>query len=491
MNLPERCAGPLLLAIAAACLIAQVFVRPAVGIANNGDFPKMADPLGLGPEDGGWESHRQYSEFIYRFVRDDRFNWERDFRTAEFLSSEFFFVKLARGLQRIVQPGPRFDIRWLGAVNGIFFLIAIAVWIYAIPPRWRLYAGLFVIFIWTDVAYVQYLNSFYMDTAAMIFLVLCVGAALHALKNPNSRMWPVVMAAAAVLFTVSKSQHAIPGLLFVPLLIGLALWNRRRFTRAVWLSASVLLIAGSSLVVGRQTIAWRSIGVYDVVFLRLAPQSPDPLHVLEELGLERKDLAYLGTHAFMSNSPMQNSEWARNFHTRCNNVNLARYYLRHPSSAAHFLYTGLSQSAAAMRPYANLSRDDGFPLYARTSHFTYWSDIRGFLYRHAPWHIVPLALVMIAGACWLLFQSPSDRAFAGLLLAVQAIGALELAGALLAESVETERHLFVFHVATEIAILLLAPLLLKIYRAAVPTAGPAGQAFYTKSKHVLPPVRRL
>ncbi len=45
-------AGPLLIALCGACIAFQVLVRPAVGIANNGDFPKMAEPLGIGPEIG-------------------------------------------------------------------------------------------------------------------------------------------------------------------------------------------------------------------------------------------------------------------------------------------------------------------------------------------------------------------------------------------------------------------------------------------------------
>ena len=137
--------GPLVLALCAVFLIAQVLVRPAVGLSNNGDFAKMAGPLGLGPEDGNWQSHEQYHGFLYRYVRADRYNYEREFLTTEFLSSEYFFVKLARGLQRIFQPGPRFDIRWLGFVNGACLFLAIAIWVYAFPPRWRLLAGAFVV----------------------------------------------------------------------------------------------------------------------------------------------------------------------------------------------------------------------------------------------------------------------------------------------------------------------------------------------------------
>src|SRR5438067_13260927 len=129
MNRLDRASGPLLIVVSAILLVTQVLVRPAVGLANNGDFPKMAGSLGLGPEEGTWESHRQYQEFFYRFIRDDKYLYNAGFRSAEFLSSEFLFVKLARGLQRIFQPGPRFDIRWLGAVHGACFLLAIGLWI--------------------------------------------------------------------------------------------------------------------------------------------------------------------------------------------------------------------------------------------------------------------------------------------------------------------------------------------------------------------------
>ena len=194
-----RClSGPVLLVIAAAILIVQVLMRPAVGISNNGDFPKMAGALGLGPEYGTWSSHKQYGEFVYRYMRADRYNYNRDFRTAEYLSSEFFFIKAARWLQRLFQPGPQFDIRWLGAVSGTFFLFAIGLGIYALPDRWRLWLGPFLVLIWTDVAYVQYLNSFYMDCAGMIFLMLCIAAGLHVVKDRNSWVFPLIMVAAAI-----------------------------------------------------------------------------------------------------------------------------------------------------------------------------------------------------------------------------------------------------------------------------------------------------
>jgi hypothetical protein len=458
-----RWVGPALLSVFAACVVSQVIVRPAVGIANNGDFPKMAGPFALGPEDGDWDAHAQYSEFLYRFIRDDRYEWESDFRTAEFLSSEYFFVKLARELQRIIQPGPRFDIRWLGGVNGAFFLLAAAVWIYAIPAPWRLYVGPLLVFIWSDVAYVQYLNSFYTDTAAMIFLVLCAGAALHAVKHSLGRLWAGVTAAAAILFAASKTQHAIFGLVFIPLFIALAYWSRGWLPRAVWLAAPVGIIAGSLILMGRQTTQWVSTPLYHAVFLRILPQSGDPAGVLKEFGLPTKDVAYMGKHAYLPDSPMQNPEWVREFHSRCNAGTLMRYYLRHPVYTGRVLWEAIRGPAANIRPYANLSTDDGYKLHARTSQFTAWSNFRGFLLKHAPWHILLLAIVITAASLWLLFRSPDDRPFAAVALTLEALAALEFAGSVLGDAAETDRHLFVFHVSTEIMILLAGALVWKIY----------------------------
>lgn len=438
----------------------------------------MAGAFGLGPEVGTWESHPQYAEFLYRYLRADRFDYNRDFRTTEFVSSEYFLIKIARGLQRFFHPGPRFDIRWLGGVGGAFFLLAIAIWIYALPPgRWRLFGGLFLILVWTDVAYVQYLNSFYMDTPAMIFLVLSVAAGLHVIRRPNSRVFALLMVTAAILFAVSKSQHALPAFLFIPLFAAYAFWTRDRVVRAAWIAGSVLLAFGAMLVLGRNSDEYRNVPVYTVVFWRLAPAAPDPLRALEELGLGKAELPLLHTYAYEPQAPVGNPQWGRYFHQRCNYFTLLRYYLRHPSVPASFIYEDLSHEAVHIRPWANLSPDDGFPLNSQATHFTSWSDFRSFLFRHAPWHVILLALVTFAGAAWLLFRSPADRAFAGLVLLVQAVAAIECATASLADHAETSRHLFMFHVATEISILLLPLLVARLagrYRprsaAAAPTA---------------------
>jgi len=463
-------AGPLLLVLCAACLTKQVLIRPAVGIANNGDFAKLAGPFGLGPEEGTWESHVPYGEFVYRYIRALRFEYDRDFSNAQFFGFEYFFLKISRGLQRIFRPGPRFDIRWLGGVNSAFYLLAIGVWIYALPARWRFLAGLPLIFIWTDVAYVQYMNSFYMDTAALICLILFVGAGLHLRKKPDSRALVAVMVLAAVSFTVSKSQHAIPALFFIPLFLWLAFSTRDRARRTAWIAGSLLVLGGSTFMLGRFPALYRSQPLYTLIFFRLAPETPDPLQTLQELGLAKSDLPYLHTHAFSRNSGLNDPEWALQFAARCTYPKLLLYYLRHPSMAARLIYENLSDSAARIVPFANRALEDGFFPGARSPHFARWSDFRSDLLQRAPWHAVVFAFLVLAAGVWVLVSSPADRLFAALALVVEIIALCEYGISVLADAAETDRHLFLFHAATDISILLFPALIYKVWA----HVGPVG-----------------
>jgi hypothetical protein len=454
--------GLSLIALCAGLLVGQVLIRPAIGQANNGDFPKMAGPLGLGPQSGDWSSHPQYGDLFYKYLRNDRYLYNTPFRSAVFLSSEYFFVKLPRGIQRIFRPGPVVDIRWIGAVHIVFFLAAISIWILALPPPLKLAAGLLAVFVWTDAAYAQYLNTFYMDTAAIIFLVMCAAGLLRSVVEPHSRMAPLIAVGAAILFTASKNQHAFPGLIFVPLFLAFAFRSRANAARAVWAAGAVLLPAAAYLVVAHAA-SDRGVPLFTVIFFRVAPESSDPLRTLRELGLGQNEVPYLGKFAYSSDVPMNDPVWVQQFNARCNYGSLARYYFRHPAVPLRMMWQTLSNQAAQIRPIANLSREDGFPLYSRTNKFVWWSNYRSRLLSRSPWHMVLLVLVVLGAAGW-LFRFPGQRPLGMVALTIQGVALAEYAESVLLEAVETSRHLMLFHALTDLSILLL-PLLIARLRA--------------------------
>jgi hypothetical protein len=60
-----------LLAICASILAAQLFLPPFIGLADNGDFPKVAGPLSLGPKDGP----ANFIHFVPDYLRSPRYYW--------------------------------------------------------------------------------------------------------------------------------------------------------------------------------------------------------------------------------------------------------------------------------------------------------------------------------------------------------------------------------------------------------------------------------
>ncbi len=145
---------PALLAICAVILSVQLFIPPFIGLADNGDFPKITGRLSLGPKSAG----ENFIHFVSDYLRSPHYYWK-----SETLSTELPLAWLATRLSGVTKEGDAFDIRWLGAVHAGLLLCALYVLIRTLRPlpSWpRLLIVAAAIFIFTDVHYVSYFNSF-------------------------------------------------------------------------------------------------------------------------------------------------------------------------------------------------------------------------------------------------------------------------------------------------------------------------------------------
>src|SRR3981189_1286316 len=92
-----------LLAIGASILAAQLLVPPFIGLADNGDFPKVAGPLSLGPKDGP----ANFIYFVPDYLRSHGYYWN-----SPTLSTERPLAWFATKLAGVTKDGDSFDIRW-------------------------------------------------------------------------------------------------------------------------------------------------------------------------------------------------------------------------------------------------------------------------------------------------------------------------------------------------------------------------------------------
>lgn len=304
----------------------------------------------------------------------------------------------------------------------------------------------------TDVAYVAYLNSAYMDNASwVLFLLLASVGARAALEKPRS--WVIgtyAIAGAALIF--SKAQHAVLGIPFAALAVFYGI--KHRGARATWFAVAGVLLISSCIMPLFTPPDYQNISLYNLVFYRLAPNHPGSL---ADLGLDDSYRKWVGTDAFSPGSPLADPDWSRAFTARVSFTRVAELYLRKPGIAIREIERDLHDSTYSIRPIymANYRREDGFPPHSRATRFSLWSGLRGWMNGEYPHHLLILyALPLLAAILWRLGKLKCGAALIPLALTLMAAGALEFLICALADAIDTNRHLFLFQVISDTLILM-------------------------------------
>ncbi len=141
----------------------QLFGPIPIGLADNGDFPRILGSLRLspGPADNG---HRF---FINDYIVGKRWN-------SGIPSSEWLVAALAKRIARVVLPAGTFKLQLIGLLHAAILSVAFIILLTALRTRawWvQLLCGFFLLFIWTDLEYVQQLSTAYTDAGAVVALV--------------------------------------------------------------------------------------------------------------------------------------------------------------------------------------------------------------------------------------------------------------------------------------------------------------------------------
>ena len=409
-----------------------------VGIANNGDFAKVSGWLCLRPR--GPETNFLYFQPDYMWLA-------RNYWDSPYHSSETILAWLATRLAGATHEGAAFDIRWLGAIHSALYLAAFGILLAALRGlgrRLQTALALLPLLIFTDVCYTAYLNSFYMDAAALCALLLMAASAVWMTANPSPRAAPLaVFALAALQFVTSKTQHAIWMWLPAALLIAWGVQWKGRWRASAWISAGLVLLAGGGMVVSSDA-SYRAQALFNILFYRLGPAGVD----LRTLGVRPEEMRYIGMHAYMAGAPTVDRQWMEGFGRRTGFARLAGWYARHPASTLGFAAKTLQEGGPEIRPsnLGNFRAEDGRPPVARTERFVWWSKWRSELSRRWPWHLVVWYPVFLVGC--LASRSPMRWVAMG----IAVLGAGEFCAAALADCLDAGRHLFLFQAATDLTI---------------------------------------
>jgi hypothetical protein len=267
------------LALCAGILLWKLLLPGFIGMADNGDFVKVAGRVCLASAEPERESF-----FHSLYLRTQANCFESHVPT-----SEFTLAWLASTAERTVGDPNRFDIRWLGAIHGLIFLAFYACLLRLLQPLGgiaRLAMSLAALWIFADTGLIAYCNSFYTDTPALLggLAASVLAVSLLASKQVTAREL-MLFGLAALLAITSKEQHGMLGWIPAALAFRIGYRAPERRTRIAAHLAGAALLAGT-VWVALSTPGWYgSQARFNVVFFRIAKDSLTPLRDLRELGL--------------------------------------------------------------------------------------------------------------------------------------------------------------------------------------------------------------
>ena len=390
-------------------VIAVVFLPPSVGLASNGDFEKVSRYYNLVET-----ASDQFHFATQHYPIDAAKHWDSGFVTSEHLPAW-----VAVQLQRL-GGSPRFDIRWVGLAHAAVFLLAIVIAAPRLNGRLDGWLSAATLIILGDVANLAYFNTFYMDAAGLVFLLLAIAAYL--------RQWPWLVTIATVLFVLAKPQHAVLGLPAVAFFL----------TRHQWTTALLVLAA--------LTYSLRSVpddyappAVFNMIFYQLLPASANPSQDLRELGLGDEFLRYRGMYSFSEGAPIHDPDFNRAFRKRTSHARLAIFYLRHPLTAANILLRQMSEAGQIRAPMGNYDRSTGKPPSAMSYSFALWSSLKSALFNGRGYLLLAATVLLswFGRRQWTLVLTLWLAAITGCL----------------ADCLEVTRHLYFFHLLFDLLVL--------------------------------------
>lgn len=442
----------LILSAAAIIIFYQLMVPPIVGLADNGDFWRVMKWEGL-----EYQKENDRDNLFYYIHRS--YSIKPETRWRFYVSSEIVLAQIGFLLNRLTTSRDLFDLRVIGFVHALSFLIALGVLLRAsqgLAVPFRGWPSIILLLFFCDVAYIAYFNSFYAEPASLIFLFLMFGFALKIAVQQEPDIWSLILFfIAGVGFIAAKQQNSVLGFLLGIFMFRLSFLWKSNWLKRVAIALS-LLFCISAFILFRSTPNFiKEAVLYNTVFYEILKKSPSPKEDLMEMGLPDEFSRFVGTHAFMPNVPVNDQEFRKRFFPHMGYWKIVKFYFVHPRRLFELLEVGAGQAFLMRFPgyLGNFEESAGFGPAGQSQAFTLWSDVKRLYF---PRSIGTLGLFFGLYAIALLVIRARIRIFryqylceVYLLLILMAITQF-LISILAAGEQDLIKHLFLFNAITDI-----------------------------------------
>jgi hypothetical protein len=441
---PRQWPRRLIALLSALCVLAlcvyQTQVRQ-IGIANNGDFDRLLNHIGL--------RTATRSIFPQPFAA---FDYVRGWTPTQgaYWSS---YVPVINGYTHVATwlNHGRFDLRWLGYAFSVGFAFALyllcASFKKVIP---QILFGALVVLAVCDANLVAYFNSFYDEPWSLLLLLLCVTAVIRI--RDRRRLPPAAIigiTGLAILLLTSKSQNVFLGVFFASGLLFLVSGRKdapKWRQRAIPFACAGAVLLSVPLYLGSQASIYSQQNVYDGVFQELLGHSTDPAADLRWLGLPPSWQNLAGGNAYQPGNELHSADF-QSFVKHGGRAKLMEFYVSHPSRALHAVLRGTRYGMKANIYYLGYKQNDGHtPGWSKPCGFCPLSTVTQSVSAQGP--VIAALLYAAAIAVALAWRKRGGQGYSNAMIFLLVISAYSLFAAVFGEGLyEETKHLYLFYVS--------------------------------------------
>lgn len=439
----------LALALAAIVILTAILMlKPVIGVADNGDFNRIMTAGGIEyAQDESYED--KYFGFSHQTYAYYAMAW------GGYVSTQIPFAILAGLIGRLFNSD-FFDIRVLGFIHSVLYIAALYIWMKYNKSNSAIRNGIaaaVAAFVFLDIGYIAYFNSFFGEAITLIFMMLTFGLAL-AVARSEKLSWRMLLLfyISSLFLTGTKLQNAPIGIILIG--IGLCFWGfskERSWRRTIIIGSAALLVSAAVMYVAAPKDL-KNINLYQTIFYGILKDSPDPEKALRQLGLPEELKVLAGTNYFQGDTAIKQDDpiLYEHVYNKLGHPDVLLYYMKNPMRFVQKMERA-AENGMTIRPYylGNYDKSEGKNPGAIAYTYSGWSEFKRHFLPNALWFVALVYALYYAGALYeyIRKRDARHRAQALIYAGIGLIGIFGFTVPLLGDGeADLGKHLFLFNV---------------------------------------------
>ena len=392
---------PALLSVILLILISgyALFLEPLIGLADNGDFYRVMVPNNL-----NYEAERNTNDYFGYF--NHKYNKLQYFNDLEGTakSTQNVVLQTAIKIDDIFTRDTKFDIRFYAAI--CLLVLALAVyWLVEIAEKMtdikivKYFIAVAAVFLFGDIGYTSYFNSFFGESVAYPFFLLSIAALLKLVNEKNFQVkYLLIFAFATFMFMGAKNQFALNGILAFLLLTALIFIRTEKKNKIIAMILGGILLVSTCFLYFEIDENIYLINKYHMITRGALLFEPKPEEILNELGIDEQYALLAGT-IYYDSTPVadpRDEVLLNDFYSKYDIISVAAYYFKNPAAFSKMMTFGWKNSFM-IRPevLGNFERDSGFAYGQRSNYFSLWSTVKENVFPKKPGFIYTFLLICV------------------------------------------------------------------------------------------------